>query len=325
MRYIVVDLEWNQAMSAKSSVFDFIPIHLRGEIIQIGAVALDENLRLAEEFQTDVRPMYFRQMHHKVKKLTGFDKERLRAGVSFPEGIEKFMDFCGPDCVFLTWGYDDFGVMEQNLIIHDLDIDWMGRWVNLQLIYNLQTDGDKNQKSLASAMEHFGIEQTRVAHDALGDAYNTALVCSHLDMEAGMRAYDDAARILAERTAKKPKDPEAPEPRIGEGALEHRQFAAYDSREALWADPALVCPPCPGCHGELTVSRWVNQGGSRYMALGTCAEHGDFLIRLHVRELPGGGWSPSRIIYKATEDMVAFYNKKSRQPRHRSRGKKADS
>ena len=70
----------------------------------------------------------------------------------------------------MTWGYDDRGIMEQNLIIHDLDIDWLGNWINLQLIFNKQTDGDRNQKSLETAMEHFSIEQTRVAHDALGDA-----------------------------------------------------------------------------------------------------------------------------------------------------------
>lgn len=86
--------------------------------------------------------------------------------------------------------------MEQNIIIHDLDWDWINSWINLQLIYNMQTDGDKNQKSLATAMEHFGIEQTRVAHDALGDAYNTALVCSKLDMELGLAQYAEASRML---------------------------------------------------------------------------------------------------------------------------------
>ena len=89
--------------------------------------------------------------------------------------------------------------MEQNIIIHDLDWDWIAGWVNLQLIYNLQTGGDKNQKSLATAMEHFGIEQTRVAHDALGDAYNTGLVCSRLDMVSGMEQYADAVEILSHR------------------------------------------------------------------------------------------------------------------------------
>ena len=40
MSYIVLDLEWNQAMSSNASVFNRLPIHLSGEIIQIGAVML---------------------------------------------------------------------------------------------------------------------------------------------------------------------------------------------------------------------------------------------------------------------------------------------
>ena len=56
MNYIVVDLEWNQAMSSKSSVFNKLPIHLRGEIIEIGAVKLDDNMRPTDEFTIDVKP-----------------------------------------------------------------------------------------------------------------------------------------------------------------------------------------------------------------------------------------------------------------------------
>ena len=171
MHYVVMDLEWNQAMSSKSSVFNKLPIHLRGEIIEIGAVKLNEDMTPGEEFQIDVKPMYFKRMHYKVKKLTGFDRERLAAGVSFPEALAQFRAWCGDDVTFLTWGCDDQGILEQNIIIHDLDWDWIAGWINLQLIYNLQTDGDRNQKSLATAMEHFAIEQTRIAHDALGDAY----------------------------------------------------------------------------------------------------------------------------------------------------------
>ena len=160
MQYVVVDLEWNQAMSSKSSVFNKLPIHLRGEIIEIGAVKLNEDMTPGEEFTIDVRPVYFRRMHYKVKKITGFDKDRLAHGLGFPEALERFRAWCGDDVTFLTWGCDDQGILEQNIIIHDLDWDWIAGWVNLQLIYNLQTGGDKNQKSLASAMEHFGIEHT---------------------------------------------------------------------------------------------------------------------------------------------------------------------
>ena len=77
MNYVVVDLEWNQAMSSKSSVFNKLPIHLRGEIIEIGAVKLNDDLSVGEEFTIDVKPIYFKRMHYKVKKITGFDKERL--------------------------------------------------------------------------------------------------------------------------------------------------------------------------------------------------------------------------------------------------------
>ena len=69
MNYVVLDLEWNQAMSSKSEVFNHLPIHLRGEIIEIGAVKLNPDLSLGEEFTVDVRPVYFRRMHYKVKKI----------------------------------------------------------------------------------------------------------------------------------------------------------------------------------------------------------------------------------------------------------------
>lgn len=88
------------------------------------------------------------------------------------------MGFAGSGACCITWGNDDQRIVEQNIIIHDLDWDWIGGWINLQLIYNLQTGGDKNQKSLASVMGHFEIEQTRVEHDALGDAYNTVLAAA---------------------------------------------------------------------------------------------------------------------------------------------------
>ena len=117
MSYIVLDLEWNQAMSSNASVYNYLPIHLSGEIIQIGAVKLDENFCPGEEFQSDVKPVYFRRMHYKVKKLTGIDKERLSHGDTFPSVFERFRAWCGDDAVFLTWGYDDRRIMEQNIII----------------------------------------------------------------------------------------------------------------------------------------------------------------------------------------------------------------
>ena len=317
MNCIVVDLEWNQAMSSKSSVFNKLPIHLRGEIIEIGAVKLNDDMSLGEEFTIDVKPVYFKRMHYKVKKLTGFDKERLAKGLAFPDAMEIFRDWCGEDVTFLTWGCDDRGIMEQNIIIHDLDWDWIAGWVNLQLIYNLQTGGDKNQKSLASAMEHFGIEQTRIAHDALGDAYNTALVCTHLNMEEGLKLYPDAAQILASRMPKSETQPETQDVDY----LLHESYSAFATKAAAFADERIVSLSCPVCGKTLSGSKWVNQGDQRYMSIYSCEEDGPFLARVKFRKhAEDNTWSANKLLYKADEAAVEFYHTKAAQSRRRGRG-----
>ena len=315
MNYIVVDLEWNQAMSSKSSVFNKLPIKLRGEIIEIGAVKLDENMQPADEFTIDVKPVYFKRMHYKVKKLTGFDKERLAKGYSFRDAFEKFREWCGEDVTFLTWGCDDRGIMEQNIIIHDLDWDWIADWINLQLIYNMQTDGDKNQKSLATAMEHFNIEQTRVAHDALGDAYNTALVCTKLDIAQGLAQYEDASRMLSLHTHKQQSgENKGPEP------LEHLVFPGYISKSEAFADSELINLPCPECSKELSCQRWINQGDQRYMNIYTCPDCGSYLLRLKFRKHEDNTWAANRLVYKADADTLDFYRSKAALSRRRGRG-----
>ena len=315
MNYIVVDLEWNQAMSSKSSVFNKLPIKLRGEIIEIGAVKLDENMQPADEFTIDVKPVYFKRMHYKVKKLTGFDKERLAKGYSFRDAFEKFREWCGEDVTFLTWGCDDRGIMEQNIIIHDLDWDWIADWINLQLIYNMQTDGDKNQKSLATAMEHFNIEQTRVAHDALGDAYNTALVCTKLDIAQGLAQYEDASRMLSLHTHKQQSgENKGPEP------LEHLVFPGYISKSEAFADSELINLPCPDCGKELSCQRWINQGDQRYMNIYSCPDCGSYLLRLKFRKHEDNTWAANRLVYKADDDTLDFYRSKAVLSRRRGRG-----
>ena len=311
MNFVVVDFEWNQALRSDSPVFNHIPIHLRGEIIEIGAVRINADLTLGEEFTIDVRPVYFRQIHHQVGRITGFDRERLANGVSFEEAIRQFRAFCGDDVTFITWGCDDKGIFEQNIIIHDLDWDWVADWINLQLIYNVQTGGDKNQKSLADAMAHFEIEQTRTAHDALGDAYNTALVASHLDMKEGLRTYDDAPRILASRMPKAIAAAELaamiPEP------VAHDVFEGFESKAAAFADERISVLPCPACGGAMQTMKWINQGDGRYMNIYTCPDDGKFLVRVKFKKEESMSLTATRLVYECDDEMHSQYKAKSAQ------------
>ena len=187
------------------------------------------------------------------------------------------------------------------------------------MIYNLQTGGDKNQKSLAAAMEHFEIEQTRTAHDALGDAYNTALVTTHLDMDEGMRLYPEAEEILARRMPNyKPQQELSP----AQEALVHDSSPSYEDKAAAFAEAKVHGLTCPVCGVVQTGIRWISQSDGRYMNLFSCPEHGDFLARIRLKKDSDNElWSANRLVYEADEEMQSFYRAKLAQARRRGRGR----
>ena len=321
MQYVVLDLEWNQAMSSQASVFLKLPFRLRGEIIQIGAVRLDENMAPVDEFMIDVRPKYFKRMHYKVKLLTGIDKARLmKDGVSFPEAIEALYEWCGRDTAFLTWGYDDKGIMEQNIIIHEVDADWITGWVNLQTIFNFVTDGDKNQKALSKAMEHFEIEQTRTAHDALGDAYNTALVASRLGLtENGIIYFDEADRQVKTRLPEAKTKAQAAQ--VQAMPLDEMTSREYETLPEAFADEELTTIVCPHCGEVLNNAKWVSRGNRRYMTLAKCKNHGHFLVNLRFRRDEFEKWTATRLTFTADDELQEYYKTKAKTP-HRKRHRK---
>ena len=186
MNYIILDMEWNQPWPGSPSARKPLPVQIRGEIIQIGAVRLLEDQTVADEFQIMVRPKFYRRLNKRVSKLTGIKESRLKEeGVPFPQAMEAFRAWCGEEAVFLTWGFDDITILRENLALFQLPTDWTRQWYNAQMIFNAQTDGSNAQKALKTAMELFSIEASRPAHDALGDAYHTALICARLDPAPG--------------------------------------------------------------------------------------------------------------------------------------------
>ena len=195
MNYIVLDMEWNQPWPGSPSSKKVLPVQIRGEIIQIGAVRVTEEQQVTDEFQVLIKPKYYRHLNRRVSKLTGIKEARLKEeGVPMKEAMAAFREWCGEDIVFLTWGFDDIGILRENLQLYGIDDSWTGKWYNAQMMFNAQTDGSNSQKALKTAMEIFDIEPSRPAHDALGDAYHTALICAMLDLKKGMQEYDEAVK-----------------------------------------------------------------------------------------------------------------------------------
>ena len=327
MNYIVLDMEWNQPWPGSPSARKVLPVAIRGEIIQIGAVRVTEDQRVLDEFQILIKSKYYRHLNRRVSKLTGIKESRLREeGIPFPEAMDQFRRWCGEDVVFLTWGFDDIGILRENLRLYNLNEDWTAKWYNAQMIFNAQTDGSTSQKALKTALEIFEIEATRPAHDALGDAYHTALICARLDLKKGMQEYEQALKSHDNGF----HGAELP------GCIARKVFYDYADKHAALNAMTEKENLCPVCGGQMQGTRWFSQPGHRYMDLAACSEHGKFLIRIRLSEQPDGMVRVSRLTYEATSEAAQAYEQRaekadpeehrpSRRRRHRgSRERKAE-
>ena len=302
MNYIILDMEWNQPWPGSPSARKVLPVAIRGEIIQIGAVRVTETQTVEDEFQVLIKPKYYRHLNRRVSKLTGIKESRLKEeGIPFPEAMAQFRQWCGEDIIFLTWGFDDIGILRENLRLFQLEEEFTSRWYNAQMIFNAQTDGSNAQKSLKSAMEIFNIEATRPAHDALGDAYHTAQICARLDLKKGIEEYGQALKSHENGF----HGAELP------GCIARKVFYDYaDKRQALDAMSGEE-NICPICQSQMEGTRWFAQPGHRYMDLATCPEHGKFLIRVRLSQQEDETIRVSRLTYEATSEAAQAYARRA--------------
>ncbi|MBO6055237.1 MAG: exonuclease domain-containing protein [Oscillospiraceae bacterium] len=319
MQYIVLDMEWNQPWPGSAAARRPLPSPLRGEIIQIGAVRVTEDRKVLDEFSVLVRPKYFRRLNSRVGKLTGIKESRLQSeGISFPQAIARFRAWCAEPSIFLTWGFDDVNVMRENLEIHSMNAEWTAAWYNAQMIFNAQTDGSSNQKSLQKAMEIMNIRSTRPAHDALGDAFHTALICSKLDLKKGIDQYGSALRQHEDGT----NSDDIP------GCLQRRVYRDY--REKSEAVSAMEGSEnlCPVCGAQMRMaSRWYRQQSGRMSARVECPEHGNMVLRLRWIQLEDYN-RLIRTVYEGDSEAAASFEaltEKERPSRRRRRGRRGGS
>ena len=92
MNYIVFDLEWNQCPYGKERENKKLPF----EIIEIGALKLDENKNCADSFHQVVKPAVYKKLHHRTKEILDIKGSDLEQGIPFAEAVNKFIKWCGP-------------------------------------------------------------------------------------------------------------------------------------------------------------------------------------------------------------------------------------
>lgn len=294
MYYITLDLEWNQAYAEKSlAVQRRLNCRLRGEVIQIGAVKLDKKMRPCGSYQIIVKPKYFKKIHRHVSTLTGITQERMDAGVSLPDAAESFKKWCGKDFVFLTWGPDDIPMLKENFNVHGIPSEWLDKVYDLQKIFNRQNKDGAKQRSLEYAMEFYSIPQNLPAHDALNDAYFTALVAEKLDVIGGIASYNEADGDLLES-----------------GVIGDADAGAdgYVTINEMLDDEINKSPICPICKKPLIAeSKPLHTKGQRYTYHYRCKTHGDMFLTLKLHKNFNETWRARRQLTMADEAALTEY------------------
>ena len=291
MYYITLDLEWNQAYAQKAlAVQRRLACRLRGEVIQIGAVKLDSKMNICGSYQIIVKPQHFKKLHRHVSELTGITQELMDKGTPLPVAAERFKKWCGKDFCFLTWGPDDIPMLKENFNVHGIPSGWLDKVYDLQVIFNRQTDDSSKQRSLEYAMDHFGLEQHLPAHDALNDAYFTALVARALDVPEGVRTYSDVRGEFLEDSV------------IGDADAGGDGYVTIGE---MLDDPIVKNPVCPVCKREMRQEdKLLHSKGQKYTFHFKCEKDGDMLLVLRLRRNFNETWRAKRTIAFATEESL---------------------
>ena len=85
MNYIVFDLEWNQGNTEREGEEREIPF----EIVEIGAVKLNDAFEITGEFSRLIKPQIYHEMNQITTNLIHLKMEELEDGKYFRLGVGK--------------------------------------------------------------------------------------------------------------------------------------------------------------------------------------------------------------------------------------------
>lgn len=176
MEYIVLDLEWNSAYYKPQGRFI-------NEIIQIGAVKMNDNFDIVDTFQVYIKSKIVKKLSNRTISLTGITNEQMNSGVVFREAVKRYNEWAGNSSITMTWSDSDlYAIVENSRVFLDNSLKFsLGNYLDLQSYIQgeLKLIGHAitNQISLGNAAEMLNINTDGFElHNARDDALLCALM-----------------------------------------------------------------------------------------------------------------------------------------------------
>lgn len=273
MNYIIFDLEWNQCYN-KETENPRMPF----EIIEIGAVKLDNKLNIIDSFSGLIKPRLYKKLQPHIKAILNYDEATLRNGKPFDMVCRDFLKWCGDNYIFGTWGSMDISYLQNNMDYYYMNpYDKPIKYYNIQKIYSEIFDDGSSITKLEKAVSDMNITLDRPFHSAVNDAYYTAQVLRNLKPKdfADNFSYDLY---------------NTPHSKEEEIISYHKNFLEYITRDyetkidAL-NDKDLTLIRCYKCGRKVSKKiRWFANSTNSYCCIGKCWYHGYILGKIKFKQ-----------------------------------------
>ena len=198
---IVIDVEMCRVQMKTSSYPH------RNEIIQIGAVMMNESYEMLDEFSTYVKPRYGK-IDHFIGSLSGISEKTIKDAPDFEEALQKMLQWIGSDEVtFYSWSTTDYDQICKEIkakckenTMWQILLNPMN-WIDYQEKLGKRLESQKRLK-LADALELAEVDTEGRLHDGLSDAYNTASMIIKLELNQDYQTIIE--RIRANEKSQRP-------------------------------------------------------------------------------------------------------------------------
>ena len=282
MNYIVLDLEWNQSNNGPEEE----TAELLFEVIEIGAVKLNDAGVMISEFSQLVKPEVYHEMHQITSKLIHLQMKELERGKPFTEVAEAFLDWCGSEeYMFCTWGSLDLTELQRNMKFYKMTplSDGPIPFLDVQKLFSLAFEDGKSRRALEYAVDMMELEKDIPFHRAFSDAYYTAKLFN-LIVEQHRSVLKNVSYDVFH----------PPLTREQEIKIQFDNYAKYISREfdnktQAFADREVSSSKCYLCHRNLRKKlKWFSPNGRHYYCLAYCEKHGYLKGKIRIRRSDSG-------------------------------------
>ena len=289
MNYIILDLEWNQSSTGKEEVAKLLPF----EIIEIGAIKLNNERKKISEFSELIKPQVYHEMHRITGRLIHLQMNQLEQGRPFTEVMKQFQEWCGQDYIFCTWGPLDLTELQRNIRYYELEplSDGPIKFLDVQKLFSIAYEDRKSRRALEYAIDYLSIEKDIPFHRAFSDAYYTAKILSLLDEQVLDNYSFDVFHL--------PKDKKSEIHVIFDNYAKYISRSFADKAEAM-EDKSVISTKCYLCHRNLRKKiRWFTPNGKHYYSVSYCDRHGYMKSKIRIRKAEDG-----RVYIVKTEKFI---------------------